>query len=397
MKRILIRRTPMLILAALITSLLLAACGGSSSSSSSSTATGSVANETTTNETTESSEPAGIVPEPPLQAPTEVEFSQPLKKAPPHQKIAWLACELPICQGALSKGYHEAGEALGWEIEQINYNAADPSSIAKSMQQALDNNADGIAITGIPPVLFEQQAKEAIKKGVPIVSCSDVTEPEPKTNGLYLQCGNGPAVKNEGEELGNWSINHTEGKAKIVAVTIEEYAVLGEEVKGLEASANKCGSECSVATIPVTISEFGEGKVPNKLIAYLQSNPETNVVCFTFSDLAEGSYAALKGAGLGEDLLLVGAAASPTNLTEITEGKQNAWTIQPEKMQGWMSIDVLARVATGTPIEKYEEEGKFPTWVAGEKATAESILNEYEGEWPGPEGFQEKFEELWGV
>lgn len=383
-------RPPILFVALVIGALALAACGGSNDGTGSGTASTEESGDTSGSET------GTLVPEPPLEEPTEIEITEPLNQDPPKLKIAWLACQLPICQQGLTKGNFEAGEALGWEVEQINYDSGKPETIPKAFEQAFANNVDGITITGIPPVLFEQQAKEAVKKGIMIASCSDTTPPEPEVNGLVYQCGDGKAVAKQGEELMSYAINQTDGKANVVAVTIEEYAVLTAEVEGLEKKAAEC-AECSVTPLPITINELGEGKVPSKLTAYLQQNPETNTIVFTFSDIATGAYDVLASAGLTDGKLMLGAAAGTGTLTEITEGKQDAWTIQPQEMMMWMAYDVMARLETGTPLEPYEESGAFPTWTAAGKETAQQLLDDWGGEWPGPRGFEEKFEELWGV
>jgi ABC-type sugar transport system substrate-binding protein len=380
--------------------LLLAACGGSSSSSSSSSGSGgeegTTAGESTTASSTEGEGEGSAVaevPEPVTEPPTEFPIETPLKETPKPHKLTWLACSLPICQEALSEGYHEAAGALGWPIKQVNYETL---KAAEGVQTALNENPDYIAITGIPPAAFEAQAKEAIKKKIPILSGYDTTPPEPTKNGLYYQYGNAAAIGLEGEEIGRWMIHDSEGKANAVTLTIGEYPILTAEVEALEGTFKEC-PECSLGTISVTAEEVGEGKVPNKLVAYLQSNPETEYVEYTFSDLSTGVGAALKGAGLNEKVTQVGVNATTAVMHEIVKGEQAAWTMQPQRYGDWLTLDVASRLSEGMPLEPYEEEGLLPTWVVDNPETAESLLTESEGLWNGPEGFEEKFEELWGL
>ena len=382
---------------------LLAACGGSSSSSSSTSSSGSEESSTVSSEgeaeggsesggESEGGAVAGI-PAPVTEPPTEFPIATPLKEKPKPHNLTWLACSLPICQEALSEGYHEAAGALGWPIKQINYETL---KAAEGVQTALNENPEYIAITGIPPALYEAQAKEAIKKKIPILSGYDTTPPEPTKNGLYYQYGNAAAIGLEGEEVGKWMIHDSEGKANAVTLTIGEYPILTAEVEALEGTFKEC-PECSLGTISVTAEEVGEGKVSNKLVAYLQSNPETTYVEYTFSDLSTGVGAALKGAGLNEKVTQVGVNASTAVMHEIAKGEQAAWTMQPQRYGDWLTLDVAARLSEGMPLEPYEEEGLLPTWVVDNAETAESLLKESEGLWNGPEGFEEKFEELWGL
>ena len=376
---------------------LLAACGGSDDSSTSSTGGGEATTAETGTSETASDEGGGEavagIEAPVTEAPTEFPIKTPLKGTPPKQNFTWLACSLPICQEALSDGYHEATEALGWPIKQINY---DTLKAADGVQTALNENPDMIAITGIPPAAFEAQAKEAIQKEIPILSGYDTTPPEPEKNGLYYQYGNGAAIGLEGEEIAKWIIQDSGGKANVVTLTIGEYPILTAEIEGIERIFAKC-PECKVTTLSVTAEEVGEGKVSSKLVAYLQSNPDTNYIEYSFSDLATGAQAALKGAGLDTKVTQTGVNATPPIITEITKGEQAAWTMQPSRYGDWLTLDVASRLALGMPLEKYEEEGLLPTWVVDNPETAEGLLKESEGLWNGPEGYQEKFEELWGL
>ena len=83
--------------------------------------------------------------------------------------------------------------------------------------------------------------------------------------------------------------------------------------------------------------------------------------------------------------------------TELSKGNYTAWNTQAQEMGGWLSMDAAARLSENLPLEPYEETGNLPTWIIDSPETANEILELPEGEWPGPEGFQGQFEELWQV
>jgi ABC-type sugar transport system substrate-binding protein len=379
--------------------IVLAACGGGGSSSSSSTSSGSGGEESSTvssneggNEESGGGSVAGIAA-PVTVPPTEIPITKPLKEKPKPENVTWLACSLPVCQSALSEGYHQAAGALGWPIKQINYETV---KAAEAVQQALNENPDVIQITGVPVVVYETQAQEAIAKEIPIISGYDTTPAEPQKNGLWYQYSNGINGSGaQGEEVARWIAADSEGKGSVVTVTISEYPILTAEIEGIEKVAAEA-PEMSVDTIAVTSEEVGEGKVPSKVVAYLQSHPETEYIEYTFSDLATGMKAALQGAGL-TDITQTGGNASPAVVKEIADGDQTAWTMQPSLYGDWLAMDAAARIAQGMPLEKYQDEGALPTYVVASPEAAEELLTKSKGEWAGPEGFEEKFEELWGV
>ncbi len=366
--------------------MLLVACGSSSDTTSSGGSSTAASAEEGSGETAE------VVPAPPTTPIAEFPVTESIKETPPAKlNVIWLACELGSCQGDLSKGYTDASAALGWGFEQINYN---PLKAAAGVQEALNKNPDAIFITGIDPAYFESQAKEAIQKGIPIFNGFSTEEPEPKKNGVYMNYLNSHGYGLEAKQIAAWIINDSGGKANVATVVIPEYPILQAEVTALEEEFGNC-PECSIGQVPVTVEDVGAGKVAAKVVAYLQQHPDVNYIEFTFGDLLPGVEAALKAAGI-EGVKFTGVQSNPTIVKEITEGKVAAWTAQPQQFQGWLSVDAAIRNAQGLPLTKYEKSGEVPTWVIDSKKEAEGVLEEG-GEWPGPEGFKEKFEELWGL
>lgn len=150
------------------------------------------------------------------------------------------------------------------------------------------------------------------------------------------------------------------------------------EIEGLEEALQECPECGELGVISVTTEDLAEGQVPAKISAYLQSNPDTNYVEFAFSDLSLGVADSLKSLGLDQQVELINVSADPTVLKEVVAGRIAATTLQPQQLIGWIGSDVLARLATGPPLEKYEEEGLVPYWVA-EKEQAEEVLDQTEG------------------
>jgi ribose transport system substrate-binding protein len=375
-------RVPVILTALLGCAALVAACGSSSSGSSSSAAAGGGSTQKAS---------AAIAPVPPTTPANEFPISTPLKSKPPVKTIAWLACELPTCQGLLSTGYKEAAAALGWNFSQINYKVSDPAS---AVQQALDRNVNYIAITGIPPVAFQQQAAEAAKRHIPIVSCFDTTNPAPTTNSLYMQCANAYGYGLQAKQMAHWIINDSKGKANVLMVSIRSYPILNAEEAAIKQSfAQEC-SGCKFATLPVTVPDVGGGSVPSKIVAYLQSHPDVNYVHLAFSDLGLGVPEALAGAGVSGHVKITGVQSDKNALEGIVKGKIAAWTAQAQGFAGWLSLDALARIAEGMPLTAYEKSGQLPSWVVDSKAQAQAILNG-SGEWAGPADYQQKFSSLW--
>jgi ribose transport system substrate-binding protein len=387
------RKSVLAILLALGLMVLVSACGGSSSSSSGSTTASASGGEAAESEEAEGGGEE-IVPAPPTEPLTEMPITDPTKPPVPHQKIVWLACETPACQRGLSAGYRDAAKALGWDFTQLTYDSTEP---AKAVQNAISMNPDIIMITGAPLAAWEAQDKEAVEKGIKIFTGFDPdTTPDPKTNGIYMDFLNAAGFAVQTKQLADWIINDSGGNAHVVSVTIPEYPALKASTEAFaEELSEKCDG-CSDEELTVSSEELGAGKGPSKIVAYLQQKPETNYIEFAAPELVTGVEAGLEAAALGEKPKMTGILATETVVQEIIDGKQVAWTTQAQEFDGWQSMDGAVRAVEGLPLTKYQQEGNAPSWVVDTKPAAETLLEEG-GEWPGPKGFQQKFEELWGV
>lgn len=375
-------RVPVVFAALVSCAGLISACGSSSVSSS---------NAADTHAGGSSSASATLVSAPPTTPPTLFPVTTPLKSKSATKSVAWLACELPTCQGLLSTGYKQAAAALGWNFRQINYKVSDPAS---AVQQALDDNVNYIAITGIPPVAFQQQATEAAKRHIPIVSCFDTTKPAPATNSLYMQCANTYGYGLQAKQMAHWIINDSKGKANTLMVSIRSYPILNAEEAAIKQSFSQECPGCKIDVLPVTVDDVGAGAVPNKVIAYLQSHPDVNYLELAFSDLGLGVPQALQAAGLADKVKITGVQSDKNALEGIVKGQIAAWTAQAQGFAGWLSLDALARLSEGMPLTPYEKSGQLPSWVVDSKAQAQAVLNGT-GEWGGPAGYQQKFSSLW--
>ena len=336
---------------------------------------------------------ASSFPKPPTTPPTEIGVSSRLTQAPPKGKtVAWLACELPSCE-TFTPGFEAATEALGWNVKKITYKGTSPGS---AVQQAVSEGVDYIAMTGVPPVLFERELAAAHAEKIPFISANDVTPPAPDA-GLMTQFGDQTMFGEEAVQLGHWILRDSGGEAKTVYVTIKDYPILGAGGESLkETLAELCPKDCSTEHLPITGDEIGSGAVPAKIVAYLQSHPDVNYVVFSFADPMNGVPQALKAAGLDEKVKLTGLAlgASPAVIGGLEDGTLSAWVAQPNIYQAWLMVDAMARLSVGMTLEEERAAAKMPTWVA-DSPEATGSLTDAAG-WEGPDGFQDSFKQLWG-
>ncbi len=356
----------------------LVACGNSENSGSSTTSG-------------EASAAAASAPDPVTTPPTAITITTPLSKPPAAGKtLFWLQCELPIC-AKIGNGVEAGAKAAGWTVETLVFKATDP---AGGLESALQRKPDAIAITGIPSAAMMPQLKAASEAGIPVVTCSPgPEEPSKETYAAICSQTTGP----DGENLAKWAIKDSGGKANMVMVTIPSFPSLQTTVDGMNNTLKKYCPGCSGGELDLTVDDLAGGQVASKLVAYLQSHPETNYVVFNFGDLEIGVPEALQAAGFEKKVKLIGNGAGPQQFQALIDGGMDAaWVAYPAVYEGWQMVDAAIRLVDGALPDGYQEEvAALPTYIVDTPEAAEALAPSFD--YDGPAGYEEQFKKLWLV
>lgn len=332
-----------------------------------------------------------IVEAPPTEPPTEIGVTIPLDSVPESDvRVAWLACELPSC-GFFTSGFEAATEALGWELDVINFPSAAPG---QAVRQAVEAGVDYIAITGSPRALYEEELEAAHAAGIPVISCNATDPPDPDA-GLFTQCGDATMFRQQALNLSHWMINDSGGSARVVVVNLRDYPILVEAEEQMTETFEAECPDCSLEVLPITVDDIGSGGVPQLVASYLQSAPDTDFVAFTFSDPLLGVPEALDAAGLADGVGITGLALSDVSIAGLVDGAVTAWAAQPIDYQSWLMVDAMARLSVGMELEEEREAANLPTWIVDTPEVAETLVDA--GLWPGPADYQDQFKALWGL
>ncbi len=327
---------------------------------------------------------------PPTTPPTEIQATQKLANVPPKgKKVTFLQCEFESCARYVN-GMKAATEALGWTVKTQVFKA---TGVAGALQQAISEKPDYIAMSGIPAAALKSQLAEAKKANIPVMTCATVDE---VSEGNYaISCGGD--MREDGDFIGRWAINDSGGKAKIVGVNIPSYPSITTQIDWMQENITKLCADCSFDTLDFTVEEVGAGTVPQKVVGYLQANPDVNYVHFTFSDLGKGLPEVLKSANLADRVKLVGGAGDAAIMQAIGNG-QTAWTISPNEYSAWVMVDAMARLSVDEeiPAEQIDAVRRSPTWVI-DSAESAATLKPNNWDWFGPEDYESQFKALWGV
>jgi len=333
---------------------------------------------------------AAAAPDPVTAPPAQINITTPVAEAPaPGKTFFWLQCELPIC-AKIGDGVKAAVAAADWNLETLVFKASDPGG---GLESALQRKPDAIGITGIPSAAIKPQLKAAAAAGIPVVTCSPGPE-EPSAETYASICSQ--TTRPDGENLATWAIKDSGGKANMVMVTIPSFPSLQTTVDGLNSTAKKYCPGCSTGELDLTVEDLAGGQVASKLVAYLQTHPETNYVVFNFGDLEIGVPEALKAAGFEKKVKLIGNGAGPQQFQAIIDGGMDAaWVAYPAHYEGWEMVDAAIRLVDGGKLpEDYQQEIEaLPSYIVDTPEAAEALAPSFD--YAGPAGYEDQFKELW--
>jgi ABC-type sugar transport system substrate-binding protein len=294
--------------------------------------------------------------------------------------------------------FTDAASALHWNATVITYNTATPGA---AVQQAIDAGNKYIVMESIALSTITPQVQAAKRQGVKLFDYPYAGDsPGGTGNGLYGVAGGAEFGQNQGKTLANYIIADSRGSASVVDVTIPIYPIFNELSSGAQAEFQANCPGCSFNTLSISTDQLASGQAPSAIVGYLQSHPKVNYVMLSFADMFQGLPAAFKVAGLSHQVKIVGSGGQTATMQSIKAGTSSAWVILPQDLDVWVTVDWMARLATGAPISSVSlaQGDNLPIFLVtnAEQATkALSLMTN--STWPGPSGFQSQFEQLWKV
>jgi ribose transport system substrate-binding protein len=372
-------------MATLVVLIVVAGCGGSSSSSTSSSSSGGSGGSSSGSSGEEGAAAKKAEQEIAQyeKPPTSNGITAPLKQKPPTGKLIYtIACGLAPCK-VLQEGATEGGEALGWTVKNLVTDGT-PENITEQVEEALNHNADGILVTGFSRSSFEPALQKAIQQGVPMVTSGTPDTAKPP---FISVTSNKPVFARNSSIMGKWIVAESGAAADVAVFGVSTFPVLAYAGEQLTAEIGESCPTCTVNETNSQITEVGTD-LPQKVVSSIQQDPNINYLYFTDGSFATGVPAALRDAGLSEQVNLTSAQPTEVDFENLRDGSAAAYMAYPLAWVGWAGIDSFAR------FFNHENPKPPPLAVPTQILTKETVGDIKHWE---PPNFQEKFKELWHV
>lgn len=324
-----------------------------------------------------------------LVAPTSIGQTVPLKQAvPTGRTYVFLECELPVCK-IIGDGAVAAAKTIGWKTKVLPWKTSDPATLVSAMKQALDYHPIAVTPTGFPQAVWGAPAIESMykKAGAMIVPAAVGT----LTTGPTVPGGASTAAdyKASGVILGNWLIADSKASAHALVLDVPAYEVLkdlGDATKATVAAGCKA---CVITPLDVTLPQLSSNGVVPAIVSALQKDKSINYVLATEGPFISGLPSALKAAGLS-GIKIAGGAPSITDLQNLANGTEAAWTGEAPSQLGWAVVDIAARASEGMAVPDADGGRPQQLLLQNNVGTPTESLD-------APKDYQGQYKKLWHI
>lgn len=324
-----------------------------------------------------------------FQDTSTIEWPQPEGSFDPGQgRVAVISCGnagINCLQG--SKDAQAAAKAMGWTPSEIFDGEFTPAKQGGFVQQAVQQNYDGIILVSIDANSIKAALDRAVAKKIPIACVMCVN---PDWEGKVYDVSTGGVA--EGEAIGSWVAANADASKKIVGFDDKSFPIVAERRSNAIAKIQEYCPDCEVEEMDFPTSDLTKAGAPT-FTGMLNANPRgtLGIVMAPYDPAAIPFAKAAQQQGR-DDFKMTGYDASPDYLELIKQGTGGAaaTTAVPFPYASWGAMDQVARAKAG---EEPWESNLLPSALV----TADNADEFGKFGFLTPNfDFKAKFQELWG-
>jgi simple sugar transport system substrate-binding protein len=238
----------------------------------------------------------------------------------------------------VKQGMEDAGKVYGCDV-QLLFSEGDNAQQVDLMEQAIAANPDGIGISIVDPVAFDDVIQGALDKGIPVIAFNNDDADTPNPRLAYI----GASERKVGYAL---------GKEMQQYLQPGDHVVIPEEVPGMSYAVNRsAGIIDAMNEINVTTEELDAGyeraETTRRISAYLMGHPETDAILNVGGLTTEVAGMVVEDLGKEGDIVVGGFDLLPQTGPAIKKGITRAVIDQQPYLQGYYTVAQLAMINFG--------------------------------------------------
>lgn len=238
----------------------------------------------------------------------------------------------------VKQGMEDAALVYGVKAE-VFFSEGDNAKEVDLMEQAIASNPDGIGISIVDPVAFDNVIQKALDKKIPVIAFNndDANTPNPRL--AYIGAN---------EQL----VGYTLGKYMQKFLKKGDHVVIPEEVPGMSYAVNRsAGIIKAMKEIGVTTEELDAGyeraETTRRIAAYIMGHPETKGILNVGGLTTEVSGMVVEDQKLQGKVVVGGFDLLPNTGPAIKKGINKAVIDQQPYLQGYYTVVQLSMIRYG--------------------------------------------------
>jgi len=238
----------------------------------------------------------------------------------------------------VKQGMEEAAAVFGVKAVML-FSEGDNAKEVDLMEQAIAGDPDGIGISIVDPVAFDDVVQKAINKGIPVISFNNDDASTPNGRLAYI----GASERKVGYAVGKAMQKYLKRGDKIV---------IPEEVPGMSYAVNRsAGIIDAMKEIGVTAEELDAGyeraETTRRISAYMLGHPEVKGIICVGGLTTEIAGMVVEDMKLQNKVVVGGFDLLPNTGPAIKKGINKAVIDQQPYLQGYYTIVQLALIKYG--------------------------------------------------
>lgn len=274
-----------------------------------------------------------------------------------------------------------AADAIGYSFEVCE--GRTPDEVSGCFQSAINAKPDVILTNGSSYLANGADFDKVEASGIPFITA--FSGDDPPSSGVVTDVAGGKHPYQAGVDMALGVIAKSEGKAKAVFFTSEEYAAEIATTEGFKSEMDKCET-CEVEYVNYSVASMDTALAPQALTV-IQQNPDVDWYAGPNDGVASAVADAVRQSGR-TDVNIAGIYGWSPNMQLVRSGEQALDVTHGRSEWGWTAIDAAARVLAGEEVPNVSP----VTVVAYTEDNADNVGEFFDG----PKDYQDQFLKLWG-
>jgi len=303
--------------------------------------------------------------------------------AVPGAKVMFLTCgfEAEGCN-LPGKAAAEAGDALGWDVTVVD-GQFDPSVYSRSIQQAIDEDYDGVIIDAISASAVAGPIEAARGAGLVVGSYDSLNEVSETGVSYDVQA----STDAQGEAMAAYMIWKTEGRANAFVLNSPEFQAPFAWTETAAQEIEDCSS-CSIVDQQNFTAGDAATRLPQLTVSAATQNPDMNVMIASYDAAMLASIPSMQQAGILENVMVGTFNGVSPAIELVRQGSLTATVGGAMEWGAWAAMDNMNRVLAGEDAVEQN--------VPIRLITADNVDDiEPGGPWDGDVDYQSEYQAIW--